>query len=116
MNCPSCATANRPGAERCKRCSADLPRTCAGCGAPVPDGVDLCINCRTERVPAALGADLFDSELLDPDPDEPAVLSSPRFVGHVALVRRLTAVVERAQRQGELQFVVLTGPPGVGKT
>jgi tetratricopeptide (TPR) repeat protein len=119
MNCPSCETANRPGAARCKRCGTDLPRTCAGCGEPVPEGVDLCINCRTERVPAALGAELLDSELLEPDPDEPDDNQFPvatRFVGHAAVVERVVKIVERAQSSGELQFAALTGPPGVGKT
>src|SRR6185295_5364888 len=100
MKCPACETANRPGAARCKRCGVDLPRTCAGCGDPISDGVDLCINCRTERVPAALGAELLDSELLEPDPDEPAGSEFPasaRFVGHAPLIERLLGIVQRAQ-------------------
>jgi tetratricopeptide (TPR) repeat protein len=82
----------------------------------VEAGAELCINCRTERVPAALGAELLDSELLVPDPDEPAFLVSPRFVGHRALIERLLGIVKRSQSQGELQFVALTGPSGVGKS
>jgi tetratricopeptide (TPR) repeat protein len=118
MNCPACSTANRPGATRCKKCGGDLPKTCAGCGDPVAENVDLCINCRTERVPAALGAELLDSELLEPDPDEapPGFPISPRFVGHQPLIDRLVEIVSRAGKSRELQFVALTGPPGVGKT
>ncbi len=119
MNCPSCSTPNRPGLTRCKRCGQDLPRTCAGCGDPIADGVDLCINCRTERVPAALGAELLDSELLELDPDDdasPGFPVSTSFVGHKALIERLLEKVQRARARSELQFVALTGPPGVGKS
>jgi tetratricopeptide (TPR) repeat protein len=121
MKCPSCEAVNRPGARRCKRCSVELPRTCAGCGDPIPDGIDLCINCRTERVPAALGAELLEeAELLEAEPDEPdgppGFPIAPRFVGRRATVERMEQIVANAQHKSELAFVALTGPPGVGKS
>lgn len=120
MNCPACGTANRAGAQRCKRCALELPRTCVACGAAVDGPSDLCGNCRTERVPAALGAELGDdeTELLD----ERDVIEEParypmvtRFVGRKAPLDRLHAIARDAAR-GELAFVALTGAAGVGKT
>ncbi|MCA1665639.1 MAG: AAA family ATPase, partial [Myxococcales bacterium] len=120
MNCPACAAANRAGAQRCKRCAAELPRSCVACGAPVGDDVELCESCRTERVPAALGAELVDddNELIDDlelIEEAPRYPQATRFVGRRAQLERLTAIVEEAAR-GEVAFVALTGPSGVGKT
>lgn len=120
MNCPSCGIANRPGARVCKRCGVELPRTCVACGAPVDGEVELCLSCRTERVPAALGAELADedAELLDDHDliEEPARYPlATRFVGRSAQLERLHAIVAEAAR-GEVAFVALTGPSGVGKT
>ncbi|HXU69815.1 MAG TPA: tetratricopeptide repeat protein [Polyangia bacterium] len=90
------------------------------CGAPVEGDVELCEACRTERVPAALGAELVDddSELLD-DRDlieEPSRYpQATRFVGRKAQLERLHAIIKEAAR-GEVAFVALTGPAGVGKT
>ena len=118
MKCPSCDTANRGGSVQCKRCGAPLPKSCAGCGDPIPDGVELCINCRTERVPAALGAELdeLDLEELEEAGAPPQFPIRPRFVGRKALLERLSGTVERSQQRNELTFLALTGLPGVGKT
>jgi len=119
MNCPSCETPNRPGAERCKRCDAELPRTCAGCGDPLSaDHVgELCRNCRTERVPAALGAEITDVELEEIKDEGPAAFPIvPRFVGRKALLERVVGRLVEVQDKSELAFLALTGPPGVGKT
>jgi tetratricopeptide (TPR) repeat protein len=118
MKCPACDIPNRGGATQCKRCAAPLPRTCAGCGDPIPDGVDLCINCRTERVPAALGAELDDDDLVEinDDGDPPTYPIAPGFVGRKQLVERLAKILEGVQARKELAFVALTGPPGMGKT
>ena len=120
MNCPACGVANRAGAQRCKRCAASLPRTCLACGAAVDGDVELCPSCRTERVPAALGADVVDedAELLDDHDliEEPARYpATTRFVGRKAQLDRLQALVGEAAR-GEVAFVALSGPSGVGKT
>ncbi|MDB4969084.1 MAG: hypothetical protein JWN44_4773 [Myxococcales bacterium] len=120
MNCPACGFANRAGAQRCKRCAGDLPRTCVACGAPVADSVDLCASCRTERVPAALGVELADddTELLDDHDvieEPPRYPAATRFVGRVTQLERLAAIVKEAAR-GEVAFVALTGPAGVGKS
>jgi len=120
MNCPACGNANRAGAQRCKRCAAELPRSCVACGAPVDGDVELCESCRTERVPAALGADIVDddNELLDDVElieEAPRYPQATRFVGRKAQLERLTAIVKEAAR-GEVAFVALTGPSGVGKT
>lgn len=123
MNCPACGNSNRAGAQRCKRCAAELPRTCVACGAPVTGDVELCESCRTERVPAALGADLAahdesETELIEDEElvEEPARYpEATRFVGRAAQLERLTAIVGDAHK-GELAFVALTGPSGIGKS
>jgi tetratricopeptide (TPR) repeat protein len=124
VNCPACQTANRAGALRCKRCEETLPRTCAGCGERLLGDGELCINCRTERVPAALGADPSaaqdpddEAELLEADAlEEVAPDKGPRFVGRGAALAELTQIVEGVKARAELAFVALTGAPGVGKT
>ncbi|MCU1281403.1 MAG: Adenylate cyclase, partial [bacterium] len=124
VNCPACGNTNRAGAQRCKRCAAELPRSCVACGAPVDGDVELCESCRTERVPAALGAELAprddsdETELLEEHDliEEPARYpQATRFVGRKAQLERLTAIVKEASR-GEVAFVALTGPSGVGKS
>jgi tetratricopeptide (TPR) repeat protein len=86
----------------------------------VSGDVELCEACRTERVPAALGAELADpdEELLDDHDliEEPARYpQATRFVGRKPQLERLTSIVHDAAR-GEVAFVALTGPSGVGKT
>ena len=123
MNCPACGNSNRAGAQRCKRCAAELPRSCVACGAAVEADVELCESCRTERVPAALGAELVahdddETELLDDHDlvEEPARYpQATRFVGRKAQLERLTAIVADAAK-GELAFVALTGASGIGKS
>src|SRR3954467_7150281 len=99
VNCSACGNTNRAGAQRCKRCAAELPRSCVACGAPVSADVELCESCRTERVPAALGAHPAhqhgDTEL----PQDPDLIEKParypqatRFVGRKAQLERLTAI------------------------
>src|SRR5438552_2416380 len=109
MKCPACSMPNRGGATQCKRCASPLPRTCAGCGDPIPEGVDLCINCRTERVPAALGAELDDDDLVEIQDDggAPAFPIAPAFVGRKQLVERLAKIFEGVQSRKELAFVAL---------
>src|SRR6478735_7969937 len=100
MKCPSCDTQNRPGAPRCKRCDVALPRSCAGCGQPLLDVVTgtLCQSCRTERVPAALGAEIQDVDLEEIAEEGPPVFSiTPRFVGHKPLIERLQKRLEDVQ-------------------
>jgi tetratricopeptide (TPR) repeat protein len=119
MNCPRCETPNRPGADRCKRCDAQLPRTCAGCGDPLPATAtgELCHNCATERVPAALGAEITEIDLEEiKDDGPPSFPIVPRFVGRKPLLDRLLARLVEVQDRSELAFLALTGPPGVGKT
>ncbi|HEY2747247.1 MAG TPA: AAA family ATPase, partial [Polyangia bacterium] len=121
MNCPACGIVNRAGAQRCKRCAAELPHSCVACGAPVGADVELCEACRTERVPAAMGAELGDdgdTELLDDHDliEEPARYpQATKFVGRTAQLERLQALAKDAAR-GEVAFVALTGPAGVGKS
>src|ERR1700744_454206 len=99
MNCPACGNVNRAGAQRCKRCAAELPRSCVACGAAVPADVALCEACRTEGVPAAMGVELVDdeTELLDDHDliEEPARYPlATRFVGRKAQLGRLSAIVK----------------------
>ncbi len=89
-----------------------------GCGAPVQKDVELCNACRTERVPAALGAeDLFPT----PPQDTTQVSAAPyefrpRFVGRQGALDRMVKAFEDARELGELAFVAIIGPPGAGKT
>ena len=121
MNCPACRATNRAGARSCKRCSEALPPNCAACGSPVSDGVELCVNCRTERVPAAMGVDLEDDdgELLDESElveEPPRYPFTPRFVGRKVPLARLLGLVDEVATRSEVGFVAVTGPAGVGKT
>jgi tetratricopeptide (TPR) repeat protein len=99
-----------------------MPRTCAGCGDVLAEGFsgELCRNCRTERVPAALGAEISD-ELGDNDLEE--VGEEPagypfvtRLVGRRQLFERLEGRIAEVRTRGEMAFLCLTGAPGVGKT
>ncbi len=118
MKCPACHIPNRPGATQCKRCGASLPRSCPGCGDSLPEGVQLCINCRTERVPAALGADLLegdhDLELTEEAPEGYPITS--RFVGRRPLMDRVVDRIGEVAKRSEAGFLALTGVPGVGKS
>jgi tetratricopeptide (TPR) repeat protein len=95
-----------------------MPPSCRGCGAKVPSGVDLCPSCRTERVPAALGADELFGQPVD---DATAVMMPPyemrpRFVGRQGALDRMLKAFDDARELHELAFVALVGPPGSGKT
>lgn len=119
MNCPACGVANRAGSSSCKGCGAKLPPTCATCGTSVAPGVELCPACRTERVPAEVVGSLDDdAELLDDAElieETPRFPTLTRFVGRTAQLSQLLALVDQT-RGGELGFVALLGPSGIGKT
>ena len=120
MICPQCKMANRPGACQCKRCARDLPPNCTGCGAPVEAGQELCSSCRTERLPAALGAELdnfpeIDAEL-EEDPASPEFRLAPRFIGRSALLDRLKTRILDGFSKPEPMFLALTGKAGAGKS
>lgn len=54
--CPSCGTANRPGARYCRVCRASLPAAiCPNCGEPLRAGARFCRRCG-QMVPEASGA------------------------------------------------------------
>src|SRR3990170_3945988 len=118
MNCPACDSPNRPGAQRCKRCAAPMPASCYGCGTKVAEGADLCSSCRTERVPAALGAE----ELFPTAPEDPTTVVvapfelRPRFVGRQSALERMAKAFDDSRELRELSFVAVIGPPGAGKT
>lgn len=118
MTCLACDLQNRAGADRCARCAAPMPPTCIGCGAALPAGQVLCVGCRTERLPAALGAE----ELFTQAPgDRTAVTLSPyelrtRFVGRERALEVVKQAAERVLANNELHFVLVTGEPGAGKT
>src|SRR5262245_30133661 len=115
VNCPGCKTPNRPGATRCKQCSRSLPPTCFGCGAPVPADVELCHNCRTERVPQALGV---DEPPTSPDlvPQGGEYDFNAKFIGRKGPQERLRRILTGCKDSRELAFVTLLGAPGSGKT
>ncbi|HKA89390.1 MAG TPA: tetratricopeptide repeat protein [Haliangiales bacterium] len=83
---------------------------CVSCGQPVPEGVELCATCTTERIPAATLASLA----ADVMGDAPVELR-PRFIGREAQLQTLVEAWERA-RGGEGGFVAIIGDPGTGKT
>ncbi len=97
------------------------------------------MSCRTERVPAALGAELlaladaespFDqidnSDLENDDAELPLDLEDlqpalpldlePKLVGRSAALSRLVGIIERTVREQARAFVALTGPAGAGKS
>src|SRR5689334_593605 len=101
MNCPGCQTPNRPGTARCRRCQAALPPSCASCGDAIPTGVELCVNCRTERIPAALGAELALEPKRPPKKEVPVEFPiAPRFVGRRQVIDRLERMVDEVATSG----------------
>ncbi|MSP60662.1 MAG: tetratricopeptide repeat protein [Myxococcales bacterium] len=121
MNCPECKSVNRPGAALCKQCHQGLPPNCAGCGAKVTSGQELCAACRTERIPAALGADdgipELDSDLaVESGAVDVEFRLDPRFTGRKPLCERLRAHLLEAFARPEPLFLLLTGPDGAGKS
>src|SRR5206468_10447129 len=94
-----------------------LPPSCQGCGVPVAPDVQLCVSCRTERVPQALGAEL-DSDATTPEllPRGGEYDLHVKFIGRKPALDRLRRVLDGCTGGRELAFVTLTGAPGVGKT
>src|SRR5262245_20876759 len=86
------------------------PMRCVACGLPVPEGMDLCATCTTDRIPAATLAQVAQSRL----GDAPFELR-PGFVGRAAELDALHAAWDRAQ-DGEGGFCAIVGAPGSGKT
>ncbi len=78
---------------------------------------DLCLNCRTEKVGAALGADLVeeDSSLLEPVVDRP-MLRGAGFVGRAPLLDRLSTQIVENLGHNQLTFFLLSGAAGIGKS
>ena len=115
MKCPSCESSNRPGAQKCKRCAVALPRNCLGCGTVLTGDNDLCRDCRTERVPAALGSEelLDEKDLIE---ENPIFTLRPRFVGRRTTLDRLMRIWNGCAAAHEVAFISLIGPPGVGKS
>jgi tetratricopeptide (TPR) repeat protein len=116
MTCPECKAPNRPGASRCKQCTSALPPSCFGCGKAVTPEEELCHDCRTERVPQAMGVD-------EPDRTVPDLRRMPgeydlnaRFIGRKAIQERLRRLLIGCRDSRELHLVSLIGGPGVGKT
>jgi predicted ATPase len=120
MNCPACDAPNRPGAQKCKRCAVPMPANCYGCGVPTTTGQELCPACRTERVPAALGAeDLFPTTRGPNDATVVAVVPfelRTRFIGREPALERLRKAFEDSRELSELSFAAVIGEPGSGKT
>ena len=96
-----------------------MPPNCRGCGAKVHEGVDLCPSCRTERVPAALGADELFGQPVEAEPTNVMLTPyemRPRFVGRQSALDRMMKAFDDARDLRELAFVAVIGPPGSGKT
>jgi tetratricopeptide (TPR) repeat protein len=79
---------------------------------------DLCPSCRTERVP-----DAVDAEELFPSPPEDATAITvipyelrPRFTGRKSAVERVLRAFDEARDKRELQFLIVIGEPGMGKS
>jgi tetratricopeptide (TPR) repeat protein len=81
----------------------------------VPADVELCHNCRTERVPQALGV---DEPHTTPDliPIGGEYDFNAKFVGRKGIQERLRRILTGVKDGRELAFVTLTGAPGIGKT
>ena len=117
MTCPTCTTSVRPGATQCRSCHAPVPPSCIGCGIQVAAVGELCHNCRTEKVAAAIGGDLAveDSSLLEPV-DEAPLVHGVGFVGRGVLLDQLSTQVVENLGRNQFTFLLLTGPPGIGKS
>jgi class 3 adenylate cyclase/tetratricopeptide (TPR) repeat protein len=55
MTCPSCGSANPPGAKFCNECATRLNASCPSCGASNPPSAKFCSECATSLAASTLG-------------------------------------------------------------
>jgi len=118
VSCPNCGVPFQPDNIRCAVCGVELPPHCHGCGIEVPNGIEICIHCRTERAPAALDAQSLTSKTFEvPDAVLPSGLDlASVFVGRTSVLEQLRERFDLCCNGRAFQFVTLMGKPGFGKT
>ncbi len=118
MSCPNCGVPFQPDSTHCVVCGVELPPHCRGCGIEVPNGVEICIHCRTERAPVALDASTLAAMTFEvPDAVLPRGLDlASTFVGRTSILRQLRERFELCRDGRTFQFVSLVGRPGFGKS
>jgi tetratricopeptide (TPR) repeat protein len=110
MNCSACEARNPAGANRCHRCDASLPATCAMCDARLDDDhEELCPSCRARDLDQVLAGDGLA------DGSRPFALD-PSYTGRDEALARLVALVDRSIAERRLGFVLISGAPGFGKS
>jgi tetratricopeptide (TPR) repeat protein len=99
-------------------CGVELPPHCHGCGIEVPNGIEICIHCRTERAPVALDAQSITAMAYEvPNAVLPSGLDlAGAFVGRTAILDQLRKRFELCQEGRTFQFVAVVGKPGLGKS
>ena len=122
MNCPTCGTANIPGAKFCVECGTKLAGACPNCGTANVPGAKFCVECGTaltdatapvasvtpaatvatpataeRRLVSVLFADLVGSTTLaeDRDPEESRDLLSRYFDIASDLIGRYGGTIEK---------------------
>ncbi|HET9497003.1 MAG TPA: adenylate/guanylate cyclase domain-containing protein, partial [Candidatus Limnocylindria bacterium] len=81
MNCPTCGTANVPGAKFCVECGSKLAAACPNCGTANVPGAKFCLEC---------GTNLVDNAVFTP-PATPAEAGGP--ASPAVAERRLVSVL-----------------------
>ncbi len=118
MSCPNCGVPYQPENTRCAVCGVELPPHCHGCGIEVPNGVEICIHCRTERAPVAMDAGALTAMTFEvPEAVLPSGLElGSVFVGRTQILEQLQKRFELCQDGRTFQFVSMVGKPGLGKS
>ncbi|HSF02810.1 MAG TPA: adenylate/guanylate cyclase domain-containing protein, partial [Solirubrobacterales bacterium] len=78
MNCPTCGTANVPGAKFCVECGSKLAAACPTCGTANQPGAKFCLECGTSLAGGGLAAP--SAEAAEPATSLGAVASERRLV------------------------------------
>jgi len=83
-----------------------------------PNGIELCIQCRTEQTPTGFDAASFTATTFEvPEAVLPSGLDvRAQYVGRSRLLNRMLEIYDEGARKGEFQFVALVGKPGMGKS
>lgn len=130
MQCPNCRVFVADDAKFCSACSIPLPRICPLCGYPGPPGAMFCPACGT----SIAGKVNRPQTIVDAPPPEPvhvrqvlgeskveSSLEAQHLAGTASLLGRgeeIDLLVQRWEKvkEGEGQFVLVMGEPGIGKS
>ncbi len=118
MNCQNCGAPNRPENTHCEVCGVELPSHCFVCGVETPNGVELCIQCRTEQTPVGFDPGAITALTFEvPEAVLPSGLDvQATYVGRQALLDEILGIYQQCYQDRAFHFVALVGTPGMGKS